>query len=276
MFAATTILASLGRMARTAELKAQGVRERELTRAVRVGEVVRVRQGVYALPDVETDLLHAAMHGGSIGCAAAAARHGLWVLRIPPVAHIWMGRTGTPRGHRDGCRIHWTVGRVDVGTLPPVRVALLQLAICADEETFFAALESALRRSLLPPSDLSWLAERLPTRLSGLLNLVRSDADSGLESLLRLRLHRIGVSVRTQVVIVGVGEVDLVVGDRLIVEADGMENHGGESKRHKDLTRDAAAAALGYGTLRFDYDLIVNRWPVVESAILTALAGLAE
>lgn len=271
MFAAAPILASLGRMARTVELKQRGVTERELTRAVRTGEIVRARQGVYALPDADDDLVHAAAHGGSVGCAAAAARHGLWVLRIPTVAHIWMGRSGTPRGHRDGCRIHWTVGRVDVGSLPPVRIALLQLAVCGDEETFFAALESALRRSMLVPADLRWLADRVPTSLCWLLEFARDDADSGLESLVRLRLHRIGISVRTQVIIGGVGEVDFLVGDLLIVEADGKENHDGDDKRHKDLRRDAAAASLGYQTLRFDYDLIVNDWPVVEAAILAAL-----
>lgn len=275
MFAVAPILASLGRMARAAELKHRGVSERELTRAVRAGEVVRARQGVYALPDTDEDLLHAAAHGGSVGCAAAAMRHGLWVLRTPPTAHIWMGRSGTPRGHRDGCRIHWTAGHVDVGMLPPVRVVLLQLAGCADEETFFAALESALRQSRLTSAELRWLADRIPTQRVPLLAIARSDADSGLESLVRLRLHRVGISVRTQVQIDGVGEVDFLIDGRLIVEADGKENHDG-GKRHKDLLRDAAAAALGYRTLRFDYDLIVYDWPVVEAAILAVLARGAE
>jgi very-short-patch-repair endonuclease len=74
------------------------------------------------------------------------------------------------------------------------------------------------------------------------------------------------------VIIDGVGEVDFVIGGRLILEADGRENHDGTDKRHKDLVRDAKAAALGYRTLRFDYDLIVHDWPVVEAAILAALS----
>ncbi|MFP3786321.1 hypothetical protein, partial [Burkholderia sp. SIMBA_024] len=55
-------------------------------------------------------------------------------------------------------------------------------------------------------------------------------------------LHRIGISVRTQVSIRDVGEVDFVVGERLIVEADGRENHERERERAKDLRRDAIAA----------------------------------
>ncbi|MBS1698318.1 MAG: type IV toxin-antitoxin system AbiEi family antitoxin domain-containing protein [Actinobacteria bacterium] len=266
------MLASLGRMARTAELRRLGVGERELTRAVRTGEVVRVRQGVYALPDEPPEQVHAAMHGGAVGCAHAATRHGLWILRLPDELHIWLGQNGTPRGRADSCQIHWDGGHVEVGALPPVRNVLLQLGICTDEETFFAALESALRQSLVHAVDLRWLRPRLPRPRRRLVDLARSDADSGLESLIRLRLHRLGIAVRTQVQIEGVGEVDLLIGGRLIVEADGEENHAGADKRHKDLRRDAAATALGYVTLRFDYDLIVHHWDVVERAILAALA----
>jgi very-short-patch-repair endonuclease len=273
MFNAASVLASLGRMARTSELKRLGVSERELTRAVRQGEVVRSRQGVYALPDEDPGILHAAEHGGVLGCAAAAVLHGLWVLHVPKERHIWLGVNGTARGRSDSCRIHWDAGHVEVGVLPPVRNTLLQLAVCADEETFFAALESALRQALVHVRDLAWLRLRLPAARRWLVDFARSDADSGLESLVRLRLHRLGISVRTQVTIDGLGEVDFVVGTRLIIEADGKENHDG-AKRHKDLRRDAVAAALGYRTLRFDYDLIVNDWPIVEAAILAALSTL--
>lgn len=69
----------------------------------------------------------------------------------------------------------------------------------------------------------------------------------------------------------GVGIVDFVVGGRVIIEADGKENHDGSTARHKDLRRDAAASALGYETLRFDYAQIVHDWPSVQSAILAAV-----
>ena len=42
----------------------------------------------------------------------------------------------------------------------------------------------------------------------------------------------------------GVGVVDFVIGDCLILEADG-ETHGGRN-RHRDLVRDAIAMALGF------------------------------
>lgn len=104
-----------------------------------------------------------------------------------------------------------------------------------------------------------------------LVGFARADADSGLESLVRLRLHRLGIRLRTQVWIPTVGEVDFVVGERLIVEADGEANHGGSGLRAKDLRRDASAAALGYQTLRFTYAMIVHDWQAVEAAIVGAL-----
>jgi hypothetical protein len=82
--------------------------------------------------------------------------------------------------------------------------------------------------------------------------------------------------VQTQRTVVGVGRVDLLIGDRLLIEADGVDNHDGPSHRHKDLVRDANAAAWGLVTLRFDYALIVHDWDLVEAAIVGMLATLAQ
>lgn len=262
------VLCSLGRMARTAELRRRGVTSAELTRAVREGRAVRPRQGVYALPDAPDALFHAAEHGGTIGCSGAAALHGLWTLDIPEQHHVWMGAAGTPRSACSGCRIHWDEGHVEVGILPPVANVLLQIARCEGEEAFFTALESAFRQSRLSPGATAWLWRHIPLELRWLLAFARADADSGLESLIRLRLHRVGIEVRSQVHIRDVGEVDFVLGDCLIVEADGRDNHERERERAKDLRRDARAAAQGYVTLRFSYALIVHDWVTVEAAIL--------
>ncbi|WEK60564.1 MAG: DUF559 domain-containing protein [Candidatus Microbacterium colombiense] len=145
------------------------------------------------------------------------------------------------------------------------------MAMCCGEDAFFATLESALRRSLLSPAGARWLQRHLPAELRWLVAFARADADSGLESLIRLRLHRIGIAVRSQVHVDGVGEVDLVIGARLIIEADGRANHERERERQKDLRRDAIAASAGYTTLRFSYALIVDEWPLVQNAIVSMM-----
>lgn len=249
-----------------------------------VGEIRSVRQGLYAAIDAPDDLVHAAEHGGAPACLVAGRMHDLWILEQESTGdalHVWLGHAGERHAcRRSDCartlRVHWDDGTALPGRLPPVRNTLLQIAVCVGEESFFVALESALRHSLLPPGGLAWLGERVPENLRWLLTFARTDADSGLESLIRLRLCRLGISLRTQVLIDGVGEVDFVVGDRLIVEADGRENHEREAMRHKDLVRDAKAASLGYETLRFDYAMIVHGWDIVEGAIVAKIAAGAH
>ena len=108
------------------------------------------------------------------------------------------------------------------------------------------------------------------------LSQARADADSGLESLLRWRLRRHRLRVRTQRRVTCVGVVDALIGDRLLVETDGVAGHDEPSHRHKDLVRDARAAMWGLFTLRFDYAMVVHDWELVEAAILGALHALGD
>jgi len=153
---------------------------------------------------------------------------------------------------------------------------MLHLYRCQGEQAFFAAFESAWRLRLLSRAARSRIRASLPASARWLVDLARPDADSGLESLLRFRLHILGVRLDCQVEVPGVGRVDFVIGRRLILELDGKDNHDGGKMRHKDLVRDAAASARGYETLRFDYAQIIHDWPTVRRAILGALTRLHD
>lgn len=269
----TDVLRWLGGIARTRSLRRAGLSARSLGDAVREGIVVQPRRGLYALRDTPPDVLHAFEHGGILGCVSAAAAAGLWTVPHDHI-HVWMGSSGQCRTVLcDHCILHWTPGRPLVDEPLPLPSALLQIARCLGEEAFFASLESALRIGALSTKDVAGLRHSLPERLRWLVDFARDDADSGLESLVRLRLHRIGVLVRTQVLIVGTGRVDFLIGERLIVEIDGRENHDGPSMRHKDLVRDTNAAIWGYETLRFDYAMVMHDWASVEAAILAKIAA---
>lgn len=171
------------------------------------------------------------------------------------------------------CVSHFYRGKPPLGRAS-LETALLHYRRCAGDEAFFAAFESAWRKRLLSQAARARVQAALPASARWLVDLARPDADSGLESLLRLRLHILGIRLDCQVVIQGVGKVDFVIAGRLILEADGKENHDGTTKRHKDLVRDAAASRLGYETLRFDYAQIVHDWPTVHAAIVGALRRL--
>ena len=270
------LLDHLGGIAHGTTLQKHGVSRPQLTQAVRRGEVERLRPGLFAKIGLHQDTRCAALHGGALTCAKALRAHGIWVLNDDSHPHVWVGRRGRVHEHT-GCRCtsHFFRGRVPVGTVD-IETALAHLHRCEGDESFFASLESALRQRKLSRAARLRLRTALPTYAQWLVDFAREDADSGLESILRLRLHLIGLVLATQVVIAGVGKVDFVIDGRLILEADGKENHDGESKRHKDLARDAAASALGYETLRFDYAQIIHDWPTVQAAILAAITRMRD
>ena len=258
----------------------------DLANAVSKGRLLRPRKGVYALADTTRSVVEALSHCGAVACISAGREFGLWILDPHGEAaghdavHTWIAGQGShptrvamhPDPESAGCCVFHRDTPVDEPGLSSVGIlhCLAQILRCRGDEAFFVALESGLRQGLITPSGRRILRQRVPRAARWLVDLARADADSGLESLLRLRLHRHGVSLTSQVAIPGVGQVDFVIGDCLIVEADGGTHDG--PTRHRDRMRDAQAMILGFVTLRFDYAMIVHDWDVVERAVLAALA----
>lgn len=254
-----------------AELRETGLSRRAVAALVDTGTLVSLRRGVYAASTTCADARDAALHGGGLACVSAARHAGLWVLAPDDAVHVGLGGNGHRRPH-DGCRCveHWDDAQAGrpFGVVPVAGI-LRQIFLCRGIEEFFVGLESALHQRKITASGLAWLRARCGDAVREAIGFARRDAESGLESLLRWRLRRLGVPLATQVSIPSVGRVDFLLGDVLIVEVDGKDNHDDETHRHKDLVRDANAAAWGYITLRFDYALIVHDWPTVEAAIRT-------
>lgn len=261
----------------TAALRAAGRSGARLRAEVDDGILIRARRGLYTTPATCVALLAVAAHGGRPGCITAARHLGLWVLTDDARPHVWL-RDGQRSYHEPtacACVEHWDEGPPGAPTaFPSVPRVLAQIFRCFGVEDFFVALESARRRRLIDDAGLKWLHRRSNAAMREALALSRSDADSGLESLLRWRLRRYDLAVRTQHRVTGVGVVDALIGDRLLVETDGVDNHDDVSHRHKDLVRDAHAAMWGLFTLRFDYAMVVHDWELVEAAILGALRAL--
>lgn len=267
------LLHVLGGIARGRQLQQFGSTRAQLSAAARAGTISRVRQGVYALATTDPKVVAAAAHGGSLTCADALRAHGVWVLpSVDAIVHVRLGGSGRRHPHTPcECIPHHSPGTAGVG-LAPVAAALVHAYRCLDQEAFFAAYESAWNLRLLSAHDRKRIRRELPKSAHRLLDLARPDAESGLESILRLRLHLLGIHLDCQVVIDGVGRVDFVAARRVIIEVDGRLNHEGPEMRHKDLTRDAAASRLGFETLRFDYAMIMHDWDAVARAVIAAIA----
>lgn len=266
-----TLLSQLGGIARGRVLQRHGISRKALAAHAAVGTIQRVRTGVFASVTAESAAVEAAAHGGMLTCEAALKRRGVWTMTETPATHVWMGANGRRHPHSGcSCVSHFFDGPTRFG-IASVESALVHVYLCAGEEAFFASFESARNRRKLSRAARLRIRAALPESARWLVDFARADAESGLESLLRLRLHLLGIRLDCQVVIDGVGRVDFVAGGRLIIEVDGKENHAGAVNRHKDLVRDAAASTLGYESLRFDYAQIIHDWPSVLPAILAAL-----
>jgi very-short-patch-repair endonuclease len=269
-----------GGLIKTAELHELGLDRAAIAEALSRREIQRIRQAWYANPWLPVGQSRAARIGGQLACSSAAAALGLWDPRVHRLhvcvdEHARSLRTQTSYRRRrrlddPDTVVHWT-GRDPAGTrtiVSPLR-CIEQVASCESAVTALVVAESALNRRLVTTAEWMRAVERLPARTRAILRGAGSRSESGSETLFAYGMARLGVSVRQQVVIPGVGRVDALIGDRLVIELDSVAHH---SDPAADRHRDALLSARGYRVLRFMYNQVVHAWPEVEAAVLAAMA----
>lgn len=280
-------LSTMGGVAARPDLLARGFSGRQLGHAVSTGAVVRPRQGWYALPSTPEPVMRAVRVGGRLCCASAAAHLGLWVplatslhVAVPQNA----ARLRTPddpttrlNPSSTACDVvlHWQSawdGRAVNRAIVPLRECLAQILVCQSAEAALCVLDSALFQRRVTQREIADLAPRLPRRCAPVIAQATPLAESGIETLTRVRLRRVGIIPRLQVPIRGVGRVDMLIGTGLIVELDGSEHHAGPEAFEADRRRDASLHALGYRVLRFSYRQVTQDWETVETTILRLIA----
>ena len=147
-------------IATAAELLAQGRTRRGIAAAARVGDLSRLRRGVYASPDACEPARTAALHGGSPRLPdRRPPPRTLDVSARTTTVHVWLRRR-RPRASTRGDAGASSTGMTTCGStfgLPPVPQVLRQILGCFGVEEFFVALESALRKGLLSSAGLDWL-----------------------------------------------------------------------------------------------------------------------
>jgi very-short-patch-repair endonuclease len=276
------LITRCGGLAATYELHMAGFSRHEIARAVRLRRILRVRQGWYAHPHTHRSLLAAARVGGRATCVTGLDLHGVWTPADPRVhvaCHPHDGRLRSPRDSRvrlnptDRIRTHWrTEPRPGSRLLLDPLECLRDAAVCFDATALVVAADSLLHTH--PTCRLDWSEFRngLPRDLARRLRIADGVCESGLETIVWLRIRGLGPGVRRQVPIARVGRVDFVVGERLVVEVDGEAYHTDSAQFEADRRRDAVLAALGYRVLRFSYRQVTERWPEVELAIAGAIA----
>lgn len=274
-------IARRGGAAKTMELLAAGATAGRIRWALASGQILRARKAWYVLPGTPADLIAAVRVGGRATCVTALRRNGVWVTRAPVSTHVAVHRAAcqlrSARRHdrrqtvlRDAV-VHWTDTAkprdVDFRLAEPVVVALRDAAGCLSHDDFYASAESARRLRLVSAAEWRWLLSAVPVRERRVLADAGPLSASGLESLFSRRMRRLGLPIRQQVQI-GPDRVDILIGERLVVELDGAAFHD----RGSDYRRDARVSIAGFRTLRFDYGQVVDEWSSVESAVVAAIA----
>lgn len=258
----------------------QGITSYALGRAVHAGQVQRVRRAWYAMPDADEHVVRAVRVGGALSCITALERAGIWV-RSEPTVHVAIpANGGRLRSAADtqvvflddpsGVSLHWTTAPgVTVRSVATIVDSLAHAALCQPEELALVAIDCALNKKLVSMGDLIRRFEALPRYARRLLARADARSQSGLETLARVRLRRLRIKVRTQVFIEGVGRVDVLVGDRLVLELDGYGFHATGESFETDRRRDLALAARGYRVIRLSYRQVMFEWNEAERVILS-------
>ncbi len=269
---------SRGSLVATWELHRIGMNRHSIAQAVSGGQIVRVRQGWYCNPWLEIDCQRAARIGGQLACTSAARFLGLWVPTGDNRLHVVVDpnscRLREPTSYRKrlsdpSAEVHWT-GRDESFSrvVVPGRVAVEQIARCASPEFTLVVVESALNKGLVTLAEWDEMQQRIPgTRISRIPSVSRLSG-SGVESIFVSRIRALGLDIRQQVLIRGVGYVDAVIGERLIVELDGEQFHQDAAR---DRRRDAVASASGFRVLRFLANQVTREWELVERAVIAAV-----
>lgn len=265
-----------------AEWNAEGGTRRELEASLNQGSFTRVSPGWFATPDASDVVVQAVRLHGRATCLTALRLHGVWT---PPhsASHVRIAASAvgaTRSSSSDPPAGEVVLHRASVLEARPlekhavdnIQLALECALLCLPERDLVVVADSALQLHLITRSSLTALATPLVRKAREKLRFVDARSQSGTESIVRLWLQLRGLRVVPQFRVAGVGKVDLLVGDRLIIECDSKEFHSDEWHSRNDRGRDLVLNRLGYRVLRLTYEQVMFQWPRVEATLLALLA----
>ncbi|MGX5682153.1 hypothetical protein [Schumannella luteola] len=279
---APTCVKALGRVAPRSLLLEAGITPWQIEHALNDRRLFRVRRAWYAVPDAPADLVRAVRVGGSLTAVSAARRTGVWSID-DGLLHVSVPRNAarlrSPDDRRTGLRddsagtcIHWrrTPGAT-TRLVEPAVSWLIHALECQPDEYAIVLLDSAMQRGLVTRRELEIAFRDLPDRYRRALARSDGRAQSGTETLARLRLRALGIRVRIQVPI-GPDRVDLVVGDRLVIECLSREHHTGVENYASDRGRELRMIDGRLLTMTLSYEQVMFQWSEVERVILGRIA----
>lgn len=210
--------------------------------------------------------------GMRLGCLSACDTHGIWTPPHTSPHFLYHRKRAKPQAGKlqFGAHIH-PVSVFPNGAVAGLTDALKQVVRFHDAMTSIVVLESALNQRKVDYFDVVNILNSVPERKSRLLRKLNSSSQSGSESRVRHFLQSKRVRLQTQVVIEGVGRVDILVGNSLIIECDSWAHHSQGEGYAKDRQRDAQAVLRGYTVLRLTYWQVWNDWETTKGLLLDVI-----
>ena len=250
------------------ELRELGMSRTAIEHALARGVLMRVARGWYATTEAHPGVVSALKAGARVGCLTGCDLYGLWTPRHGQVHAVYPENRGVRPAK--GLVLHSsTHERFPRGIVWPLWDCLDQVARRHDAESALIVLESAVNLGQVTDADARSLISALPLKAARAMSLF-DVAESGSETRVRLFFQRRRVPVIPQAYIAGIGRVDLLVGDRLIIECDSREFHGPD-RQVIDRSRDLAAMDLGLERIRLSYPQIWHTWASTQVSLNRAL-----
>ncbi|MGJ6980860.1 endonuclease domain-containing protein [Aestuariimicrobium soli] len=258
-----------------ADLHPLGLSRQEIRGQVRAGRLRRIRSGWFARPDADPAAVRAVAAGGAVTCVSAlrlakAAGSSGWASTVWVAPHQGLhvrlpSNSRRLTAHPEGLVMH-QLGRtagVPTRAIDPLSAAVAAASTCLPAAEWVAVVDSLLHAGYPADDLLSDAIAVWPYRENHLVTLMKRTntlSESGSESLLRHDLQRAGFRVRVQVLI-GPDRVDLLVGDRLVIECDSVAHHTSLDNYFRDRRRDQRLSRLNYHVLRVTYQEVLNERP---------------
>jgi len=266
------IVSDAGGFATRQQLRRAGATDRDLTRAVRSGDLHRPRLGWYSNLPVDDDRVTAVRVGGRLTGASALFHLGGWMWARPSTVCVSVAPHAARLRRCRRSRVVWDPVAVrERGGVAVVSVAdaLVRAVLEEDFEIAVALCDWALHQERISDAEFTGVLARLPADARGIADWVDADSESILESVVRTRLRKAGFHVTSQVP-VGFGRhTDLVVNGVLGVETDGRKWHA--DRFDADVSKDMATFIRRRIPVHLSYELITEHWDTVLAAIEAAV-----
>ena len=254
-------------------LHERGFTKRQIKVAVENGSLIKLRRGWYASPHGPTNVMEAVTHGLRLTCVSAAKFHGLWTPLHHGLHVFWAH--GRPEGFPQSMIAHprpnlraWP----DERPIAPLDLALLHAGRCLPVPEAAVLFESAVNQGKIPVGDALEIIDGLPNHQREQLSRINPLAQSGTETLVRWFLESRGVQVRAQALIEGVGYVDMLIGESLVIECDSVAHHAGTEQYYGDRRRDAELIRQGYLPIRLTWEDVCVNWEATKERLKAILA----